>query len=333
MRQAVIEGGFGIDHVTWREVPAPEPVHGQVLVRVKAASLNYRDYLVATGSYNPRMPLPRVPLSDAAGEVAAIGPGVTRWKLGDRVAGIFMQQWIAGPYRDRHGKSALGGAIDGVLAEYVALHEDGLVAIPPHLSFEQAATLPCAAVTAWNALFESGEVSPGKTVLVLGSGGVSVFALQFARMAGARVIATSSKPHKIELLRGLGADWVLNYREVTDWGKTIAKAGGVDHVVEVGGVDTLEQSLTAVKGGGSVSVIGVLAGRVGNLNIAPIFHKHLQVQGIYVGSREMFENMNRALTQNHITPQVDAVFEGSQIQQALLHMESANHFGKIVISV
>ena len=331
MRQATVEGAFGIDNVVWREVAEPQPGPGQVLVSMRAASLNYRDYLVATGRYNPKMPLPRVLMSDGAGEVIGLGAGATKFALGDRVAGIFMQSWLSGPYRDVYGKSALGGAIDGVLAGQIVFVEDGLIAVPSHLSFEEAATLPCAGVTAWNALFENGALRPGDTVLVQGSGGVSVFALQFAKMAGARVIATSSNPIKIEKLKNLGADWVLNYQQNAEWGKAIAKAGGVDHVVEVGGAGTLEQSLHAVRAGGKVSLIGILTGASASLNIAPILHKHLQIQGIYVGSRAMFENMNGALTQNQMRPVIDSVYEGAQIQEALRFMESAGHLGKIVI--
>ena len=333
MRQAIIDNAFGIDNVVWQEVAEPQPGPGQVLVGMRAASLNYRDYLVVTGRYSPKMPFPRVLLSDGAGEVIGLGAGVTKFALGDRVAGIFMQSWLSGPYRDEYGKSALGGAIDGVLAEQIVFAEDGLIAVPSHLSFEEAATLPCAGLTAWNALFENGAIRPGDTVLVQGSGGVSVFALQFAKAAGARVIATSSRLEKMEKLRNLGADWVLNYKENAEWGKAVAKAGGVDHVVEVGGAETLEQSLTAVRGGGKVSVIGILSGVSSHLNIAPILHKHLQIQGIYVGSRAMFENMNRALTQNQIRPVIDCVYEGAQIQEALRFMESAGHFGKIVIQL
>ncbi len=333
MRQAVIEGGFGIDRVVWREAQGPLPGPGQVLVRVRATSLNYRDYLVAKGSYNPKMPLPRVPLSDGAGEVVALGEGVSVWAVGDRVTGIFMQTWLDGPYRDAYGKSALGGAIDGMLSDLVVLDAQGLIAIPGHLSFAEAATLPCAAVTAWNALFESGDVRPGDTVLVQGSGGVSVFALQLAKAAGARVIATSSHPAKMERLKAMGADWVLNYKEEPEWGKAIAKAGGVDHVVEVGGIGSLEQSIVAVRAGGHISVIGVLTGVAGNLNIAPILHKHLHVQGIYVGSRSMFQNLNRALSQNQLKPVIDSVYPAEQIQEALRHMEGAGHFGKIVVEL
>ena len=333
MRQAVLDHGFGIDKLGWRDVTSPEPGAGQVLVKVRATSLNYRDYLVVTGRYNPKMPLPRVPLSDGAGEVVAVGVGVKRFAVGDRVAGAFMQTWRQGRFRDAYGSSALGGAIDGVLSEYVVLDAEGLVEIPSHLSFVEASTLPCAAVTAWNALFESGDLKPGESVLVQGTGGVSIFALQFAKAAGARVIATSSHPDKIEKLKAMGADWVLNYKEVSDWGKAIRKAGGVDHVVEVGGAGSLEQSLLAVRGGGQVNVIGVLSGGTGPLNISPILHKHVRMQGIYVGSVEMFENMNRAITQNQLRPVVDSVFEADQIQLALRYMESAAHFGKIAVEL
>ena len=246
MLQATVDGDFGIENVHWGQGVAPVPGEEQVLVRMRAASLNFRDLLVATGKYNPKMPLPRVLLSDGAGEVAALGSGVTRWRVGDRVAGIFMQTWLAGRIGEESGKSALGGAIDGVLAEEVVVDQNGLVAIPAHLSFEEAATLPCAAVTAWNALVWSGGLRPGETVLVQGSGGVSVFALQFAKMAGARVVAITSTAQKMERLKSLGADWVVNYREDANWGRTIAKAGGVDHVVEVGGTGTLEELLEAM---------------------------------------------------------------------------------------
>lgn len=333
MNVARLEDAFGIVNVHVVEQPQPEPGPRQVLVRMRAASLNYRDLLVSLGKYNPKMPLPRTLLSDGAGEVVALGAGVKSVKVGDRVAGIFMQDWLAGPYQDAYGKSALGGAIEGVLAEYVVFDEHGVVPVPAHLSYEEAATLPCAAVTAWNALFESCQLRAGQTLLVQGSGGVSGFALQFAKAAGARVIAITSSPAKADRLRVLGADWVINYSESEDWGKLIAKAGGVDHVVEVGGVSTLEQSFQAVNGGGTVSIIGILSGIIGQLNITPILHKHLTLQGIYVGSREMFLNMNRAIVQNGLKPQIDCVYPMQRIQDGLRHMQDAGHFGKIVISI
>ena len=333
MLQATVDRHFGIENVHWGEGVAPVPQEGQVLVRMRAASLNFRDLLVATGKYNPKMPLPRVLLSDGAGEVVALGSGVEAWRVGDRVAGIFMQTWLAGRIAPDSGNSALGGAIDGVLAEEIAVNQNALVAIPAHLSFEEAATLPCAAVTAWNALMWSGGLRPGETVLVQGSGGVSVFALQFAKMAGARVVAITSTPERMERLKSLGADWVLNYRDDANWGRTISKAGGVDHVVEVGGTGTLEQSIGAVRAGGRVSVIGILSGIAGALNIGPILHKNVTMQGIYVGSREMFEQMNAAIALHRMQPVIDRVFEAPQIQNALRHMEAAGHFGKIVMRI
>jgi NADPH:quinone reductase-like Zn-dependent oxidoreductase len=280
------------------------------------------------------MPLPRVPFSDGCGVVEAVGPGVSRVKVGDRVTPIFMQAWIDGPLTDEKGRSALGGAIDGVLAEYVALHEDGLVPVPPHLTDEQAACLPCAAVTAWNALVTQAHLKSGDTVLVQGTGGVSLFALQFAKAHGARVIATSSSDAKLTRAQSLGADDGINYKSNPDWDKaavSLTGGVGVDHVVEVGGAGTFEKSLRAVRPMGVVSQIGVLTGVTKDLNIAPILMKHVRVQGIYVGSRAMFEDMNRAITQNKLVPVVDKVFPFEQVPDALRYMESGSHFGKIVV--
>ncbi len=333
-RLAALTGSFGIDNVLISTVPQPSPGPRQVLVRVRAASLNFRDYLVVTGRYNPKMPLPRVPLSDGAGEVEAVGEGVTRFRRGDRVAGIFMQTWLDGDTIEAHGKSALGGAIDGVLADYVLFDQDGLVSVPAHLSFLEAATLPCAAVTAWNALVVQGRVKSGDTVLVQGTGGVSLFALQFARLAGARVIATSSSDAKLERALALGASDGINYKTTPDWDKRarqLTSGRGVDHVVEVGGSGTLARSFNAVRTQGHIAVIGILSGLAGELNIAPILHKHLTIHGIYVGSRAMFEDMNRALTLHQLHPVIDRVFPFEQIHDALRYMESAAHTGKIVI--
>ncbi len=234
---------FGIDQLVLRQKADPSPGPGQVLIRVRACSLNFRDLRVAQGLYDPRMPLPRIPLSDGAGEIAAVGQGVTRWQVGDRVAGIFMQTWLTGNVTESYAKSALGGAIDGMLSQYVVLSEEGVVRIPTHLSFQEAATLPCAAVTAWNALIVQGKLQPGETVLVQGSGGVSLFALQFARMAGARVVATSSSGEKLARMRDMGAAEGINYKEVPEWGRRareITGKTGVDHVVEVGGGVNIE---------------------------------------------------------------------------------------------
>lgn len=330
MRQALIANGFGIEHVEVRDVPEPVAVAGEVLLRVRACSLNYRDYLVATGLYNPRMPLPRVLLSDGAGEV--MGDGV-RWKKGDRVAGIFMSTWLAGGYQDVYGKSARGGAIDGMAQEVIAVPEDSLVAIPEHMSFEEGATLPCTGVTAWHALVEQGRLKAGDTVLLQGTGGLSLYMLQIAKGMGARVIATTSSEAKGARLQAMGADWVVNYKATPDWGKVVGKAGGADHVIELGGAATIEQSLAAVKGGGRISIIGAFGGIESKVNLASILHRAITVQGIYVGSREMFERLNRAVTQLKLKPIVDSSFELGQMQEALRYMESAGHFGKIVVKV
>ncbi len=333
MKVYEIRDGFGLDALKQGERPKPSPGPGEVLMRIEAASLNYRDLMVVKGQYNPKMPLPRIPLSDAAGEVVEVGPGVDRVKVGQRVAGIFMQRWIAGEIDDDKAKSALGGAIDGLLAEYAVLHQDGVVPVPEHLSYEEAATLPCAAVTAWHALVTEGQVKPGDSVLVQGTGGVSLFALQFARLAGARVIITSSSDEKLERARKLGASECINYKETPEWGdrvRALTGGRGVDCVVEVGGAGTLGQSLRAVRTGGRIALIGVLAG-VGQANTLPILMKNVRVQGIFVGSREMFEAMNRAIAQHQLRPVVDRVFPFEEVVEALHHMESAAHFGKICI--
>ncbi|HEY7154206.1 MAG TPA: NAD(P)-dependent alcohol dehydrogenase [Gemmataceae bacterium] len=335
MKVYEIRDHFGLDALTLAERPQPQPGPREVLVRIKAASLNYRDLLVVKGQYNPKMPLPRIPASDAAGEVAAVGPGATRVKVGQRVAAIFMQKWLSGDIDETKAKSALGGAIDGLLAEYAVLHEDGLVTVPEHLGFEEAATLPCAAVTAWHGLVTEGGVKPGDSVLVQGTGGVSLFALQFARLAGARVIITSSSNDKLKRARELGASEGINYKETPEWGEKVREltgGRGVDHVVEVGGAGTLGQSLRAVRMGGRISLIGVLSG-AGQVNPTPILMKNVRVQGIFVGSREMFESMNRAITANQLRPIVDRVFPFAEAPVALRYMESAAHFGKICIRV
>ena len=257
-----------------------------------------------------------------------------RVKIGDRVAGAFMQTWIAGEFSDQKSKSALGGAIDGLLAEYVILHEDGVVHVPEHLSNEEAAALPCAAVTAWHALITEGKLKAGDTILVQGKGGVSVFALQFAQLVGARVIATSSSDEKLERVRQLGAVEGINYKTTPNWDEQVWKLTdgvGVDHVVEVGGAGTLNKSLRAVRVGGRVSLIGILTGVSGEISTASILHKNIRVQGIYVGSREMFEAMNRAIELHKMKPVIAQVFDFESAREALAYMESGAHFGKICI--
>lgn len=318
------------------DVPEPSPGPGEVAVRVRACSLNYRDLMVVRGHYNPKAPLPMVPLSDGAGEVVAVGPGASRFAVGDRVAAAFMPGWVSGGPTDEGARSALGGGGNGMLAETVVIAETGLVSVPEHLTFEEAATLPCAAVTAWHALVTEGQVKAGETVLVQGTGGVSVFAARFALTHGARVIATSSSDEKLERMRSTGASDGVNYKSTPEWDKAVrdlTDGRGVDHVVEVGGADTLGKSLKAVKTGGRVAMIGVLTGGSAEVNVLPVLMKNVRVQGIYVGSVAMFEAMNRAISLHKLHPVIDRVFPMDQTADALRHIESGSHFGKIVVRV
>lgn len=333
---------FGLEHLQITDLPTPQIAPDMVLIKVHAMSLNYRDLMVVKGIYNPKMTLPRIPCSDGAGEVVAVGGGVSRVAVGDRVCGIFMQRWLDGPLTADKSKAALGGDVDGMLAEYVLLHQDGVVRFPEHLSYEEAATLPCAGVTAWNALHYGGDpASPAKagdTVVIQGTGGVSIFALQFAKLLGARVIGTSSSEEKLARAYSLGLSGGCNYRNRPDWSKWVSEVTdglGADRIIEVGGAGTFSQSLRAARVGGVIAQIGVLSGGVTSepLALTPILHKQLRVQGIYVGSRAMFEQMNFAITQAGLRPVVDHVFPFAEAREAFLHMESGSHFGKIVIRV
>jgi NADPH:quinone reductase-like Zn-dependent oxidoreductase len=335
MKAVELQNTFGIDSLHIVERPEPRPGPGQVVLKMRAWSLNYRDLMVVKGQYNPKIRLPMTPLSDGVGEVAAVGEGVTRVKTGDRVAGIFVQQWLAGELTDTIARSSLGGGGNGMLAEYVVLHEDGVVHVPGHLSDESAATLPCAAVTAWHALFTDGSLKPGTTVLTQGTGGVSLFALQLAHLAGARVIVTSSSDAKLARARQMGASDGVNYKTTPEWEERVRELTGgvgVDHVVELGGAGTLGKSLRAVRMSGRISLIGVLAGG-GQINPMPILMKNVRVQGIYVGSREMFEAMNRAMATHQVQPVVDRVFPFAEIVEALRYLESGSHFGKICLRI
>lgn len=314
------------------ERPQPAPGPGEVVVRMRAASLNYRDLLISKA---PRS-TPLVPLCDGAGEVVEIGPGVNGIGIGDRVAGTYFQDWESGPLTRRVFRTVLGQAIDGVLAEYVALKEHGVVRIPEHLTFEEAATLPCAGLTAWQALITEGRIKAGDTVVVMGTGGVSIFALQFALLCGARVIATTGSDSKMERLRALGADAVINYKTTPEWDKQVLELTdgiGADHVVEVGGAGTLPRSLGAVRHGGFISMIGVLGGAGEKFSPGNIILKGVRLQGIFVGSREMFEDMNRAIALNGMRPMIDRTYQYEEAAAALAFLESGRHFGKICIRV
>jgi NADPH:quinone reductase-like Zn-dependent oxidoreductase len=329
-------GGTSIDQLIFDSVEVPEPGAGEVLVAIKAVSLNYRDLAVVTGRYPRNAAEPTIIASDSAGEVIAVGDGVTAFRQGDRVAGSFFQKWIAGPYAREYGASALGGAIPGVLTQFRVFDQAGLVRIPEHFSFQEGATLPCAGLTAWNALVPSMHVQAGDTVLLLGTGGVSIFGLQFAKLHGARVIITSSSDEKLARAKALGADETINYKTTPEWDKEVLRltAGrGVDMVLEVGGGETFTRSMNSVRASGQMAVIGVLSGVAGTIPVGLIGIQTLSVRGIFVGSVAMFEDMNRSITANQLRPVIDRVFPFEQSVDALRYLQSAQHFGKIVISL
>jgi len=330
------KGATSVDGLRPATRPDPQPGPREIVIRVRATSLNYRDQMIVTGNYFGG-PVSRdlIPLSDGAGEVAAVGPGVTRFKIGDRVAGTFFQGWISGPMTERH--PALGNPLDGTLAEHIVLHQDGVVAIPSSISFEEAATLPCAGLTAWNALMVSGKpVKAGDTVLCLGTGGVSMAGLLFARAAGARVIVTSSSDEKIKRACILGASDGVNYKRFPDWEKEVIRltgGRGTDHILENGGAGSLNRSFEATAFGGKVALIGFLAGVKGDINPAILMMKSGSMIGIGVGSQSMFEDMNRAIEVNRIKPVVDKVFPFDQAVDAFRCQASGDFVGKVVITI
>jgi NADPH:quinone reductase-like Zn-dependent oxidoreductase len=330
------KGGAGIDTIAQVERPMPKPLYRQVLVKVAACSLNYRDLVIARSDYRAPVRENVIPLSDGAGEVVEVGPGVLKVKVGDRVAGCFFQRWQGGTASPQVLASALGAGIDGMLTEYVALEEHGVVKIPAHLSFEEAASLPCAGVTAWNSIVEHGGLIAGQTLLIQGTGGVSIFGLQFARAMGITVIVTSSSDEKLKRAKALGAAHGINYKTTPDWAKAALEftgGEGVDLVIDVGGAATLGPSLDAIRRGGKVSIIGVLSGPPAQINAGRIFAKRANVQGISVGSTQMFEAMNAAIAANNIKPVIDRVFPFEAAIAAYHHLAAAGHFGKVVIRV
>src|SRR5271154_1639183 len=289
---------FGIENLEAFEAAIPKANAGQVVIMVHAVSLNYRDLLMVKGLYNPRMALPRIPCSDGCGEIVEVGEGVVDLRPGDRVAGIFMQRWLDGPPSAAKQRAALGGDVDGMLVEYAVLDATGVVRFPEHLSYEEAATLPCAAVTAWNAVVTESNVRPGDTVVIQGTGGVSIFALQFAKLRGARVLGSSGSDEKLERARTLGLDAGLNYKSQENWADWViaeTDGEGAELIVEVGGAGTFAESLKAVRIGGTIAQIGVLAQSDEPLQVAPILRKQVRVQGIFVGSRADFVEMNGAI--------------------------------------
>lgn len=335
MRVFQVEDEWTMDHLRPGMRPEPRPGRGQVRVKMRASALNYRDLLVPLRGYGARMKaLPLIPLSDGAGVVDEIGDGVTRFKVGDRVCPLFFQSWSGGAPNARRLGASLGCELDGTMAEFMALPEDGVAHLPRHLDDIEAAALPCAGVTAWSAVVREGRLRPGETVLVQGTGGVSLFALQFAKLLGARVIVTSSSDDKLQRARGLGADEIINYRAIPEWGRRareIAGGEGVDHIVEVGGQDTLPQSLRAIRPGGTISMIGVLSGGKMDVPLGLIVTRHVRLQGITVGSADDFDAMANAIGQHQLHPPIDRVFAFEELRQALDYLASSKHFGKIGI--
>lgn len=334
MKVMEIRDEWSLDNLCLGERPEPKPGPREVLLKMKAASLNYRDYVMCQGGYGRRGgTLPLIPVSDGAGEVVAIGPDVSRIAVGDLVCPIWGQLWYSGPFREQHWSGTLGGPRDGVMQELMVVAEDDAVKAPRGWSPVQAATLPCAAVTAWNAVVNQGHVKSGDVVLIQGTGGVSLFALLFAKIQGANVIATSSSDAKLERVRAMGADHIVNYKETPDWHKTARKITGgcgVDLVVEVGGAGTLEKSVRAVRVGGTVALIGVLSGAAGNINLGSVVTQNIRLQGVTVGARDLFQDMVKGIELHKIEPPVDeTLFAFEALGEALKSIPAGRHFGKI----
>lgn len=337
MRALNVAAPWGLDALKVVELPDPKPGRGQVLVRMKAVSLNYRDLLMVNGMYGRGSASTTdviTPFSDGCGVVEAVGEGVTRFKPGDRVATMFFQGWISGPPTLEKAMTALGFPIPGAGAELQTFSQEGLSKVPEFLTDQEVATLPCAALTAWRALFEDAKLQPGDTVVLQGTGGVSVFGLQFAHAAGYRTLITSSADEKLERARGLGADHLVNYRQTPEWSKPVREATGgrgTDFIMEVGGGGTIEQSMRAVRIAGHIAIIGVVAGAGEGFNPAALIGNAAKLQGVFVGSRDMFEAMCRAIELHRIRPVVDKVYPWTEARAAFAAMAGGEHFGKIVL--
>lgn len=337
MRVAIVKQP-GLENLEVVERPDPEPGPGEVLVRLRAATLNYRDLLTVEGGYGSKQrTVDFIPLSDGAGEVAAVGEGVTRFKPGDRVVGNFFQEWLAGEPDQDNMKSGLGGVLDGVASELRVFPDYGLCHTPAHLTDGEAAALPCAGLTAWSAVIDQGRTTPGDIVLTQGTGGVSVLAVQFAKLAGAEIIATSSSDEKLERVRALGADHTINYIDTPEWARPardISNGRGVDLVVEVGGAGTLEQSIKSVRPGGAICLIGVLSGSNHEFRLPLVVTRKIRLEGVTCGNREQFEAMLRAVGQHKLRPALDdKVFGLDDLPAAFAHMREGRHFGKIVVEI
>ena len=324
----------GLENLKLVEEDHPEPRPGELLVRIRASSLNFHDDMVVLG----KIPCAdgRIPLTDGAGEVIAVGDDVDEFKVGDNVVSTFFPYWLGGEMTSATRRDVPGDSVDGYAREYACMPAHAFTKAPTGYTHAEAATLPCAGVTAWRGLVVCGQVKPGDTVLILGTGGVSLFALQFAKAAGARVIATSSSEEKLEKLKRLGADNVINYKAVPDWGqkaKDLTDGRGVDHVIEVGGPGTLAQSIKACRTGGHIALIGVLTGFAGEVALPEIFVRQIRISGIFVGSRADQEDMIRAITANRLKPVIDRSFPLQEIVAAFKYYESQKHFGKVCLEL
>jgi NADPH:quinone reductase-like Zn-dependent oxidoreductase len=335
MRALQLVDGVGLENLKVVEVADPKPGPGEVLVRMKAVSLNFRDLIMVAGAYGPSTPLPMTPFSDGCGVIEAVGEGVTRVKVGDRVSTLFFQKWFSGKPTYATQASALGLPIPGAGRELAVFSQDGVSKVPDYLSDHQVSTLACAALTAWRALFSDAALEPGDTVLLQGTGGVSIFGLQLAKAAGYRTIITSSSDEKLARAKALGADHLINYKTTPDWGRAareITGGAGVDFVMEVGGAGTLTESLKSIALMGHIAIIGVLAGAAEPLQIGSMIATGAKLQGVSVGSRAMFEAMCKALELHRIQPVVDKVFPFTEAVAAFKAMQSGEHFGKIVLA-
>lgn len=335
MRVFQIEGDWGLDHLKIGSRPDPRPGPGQVLLRMRASSINYRDPIVPERAYGSQSgELPLIPVSDGVGDVVEIGADVTRVKVGDRACPAYFQTWISGEPNANRLTQSLGGPLDGTMAEFMCLSEEGVVKVPDYLSNLEASTLPCAALTAWSALVECGRMKPGEQLLIQGSGGVALFALQFARMLGVQATVISSSEEKIDRLTAMGADFTINYRKTPEWGKAaraITDGRGFDHILEVGGEKTLPQSLRCIRPGGTLSMIGILSGAMISTSLGLIITRQVRLQGITVGHRDGLEAMLRAMERHQIRPVIDKVFSFEALKESFTYIKSGVQFGKICI--
>lgn len=329
-----IEEAFGVEHLSLADLPTPSPKAGEVLLKMNAASLNYRDMVTVAGGYGKTVKIPLIPCSDGVGTLVEAGPGANKFAIGSRLSPTFFPKWLDGPANASVLPEGLGGAYDGTLCQYMVVREETCVSVPEHLSDVEVASLPCAALTAWSALFEQDNFSSSDRLVIQGTGGVALFALLFAKAVGGEVLITSSSDEKLERARELGADHTVNYYDVPNWSHEVKKiwSDGADHVIELGGAQTLEQSIRSVRIGGHISLIGVLTGTNStSLPLPLILMRNVRIQGVTVGSKAAFERMNAFITKHKIKPIIDQVFGFEDVKKAFKYLESGQHFGKVCV--